>query len=215
MIERSVIHVAGREGAGKTTFVEGMLRAIDAWVLAARCVRDDTLRESRESAPKTDPELRRYREAGASGVARFAFPASDIGSDAFFMTDLMADYSEAVVLEGDNPLGCADLSVFIASPLRAGRRLFVRCWRDRAKEAQSDRHKLDLVLDLGKERWAIEVKLTASPGPRDMGRLDKTADMIGASRRFLVSQTSRSTGDDERASCNLLGLIERLRQWPG
>lgn len=79
----------------------------------------------------------------------------------------------------------------------------------------SDRHELDLVLDLGKERWAIEVKLTASPGPGDMGRLDKTADLIGASRRFLVSQTSRSIGDDERASCNLPGLIERLRQWPG
>jgi hypothetical protein len=47
-----------------------------------------------------------------------------------------------------------------------------------------------------------------------MTRLHKTADMIGASRRFLVSQVRRSTGDDERASCNLPGLIERLRQWP-
>lgn len=146
MIERSVIHVAGREGAGKTTFVEGMLRAIDAWVLAARCVRDDGLRESRESAPKTDPELRRYREAGASGVACFAFPASDIGSDAFFMTDLMADYSEAVVLEGDNPLGYADLRVFIAAPLPAGGRLFVRRWRDRAKEARGRADAMERLL---------------------------------------------------------------------
>lgn len=76
----------------------------------------------------------------------------------------------------------------------------------------SDQYELDLVLDLGTERWAVEVKLTASPGPADMGRLDKTADMIGASRRFLVSQTRRSTGDSERASCNLSGLIKRLRQ---
>lgn len=79
----------------------------------------------------------------------------------------------------------------------------------------SDRYELDLVLDLGTELWAVEIKLTSSPGPADMKRLHKTADMIGASRRFLVSQVRRSTGDDERASCNLPGLIERLRQWPG
>jgi predicted AAA+ superfamily ATPase len=79
----------------------------------------------------------------------------------------------------------------------------------------SDQYELDLVLELGTELWAVEVKLTASPGPRDLDRLDKTADMIGASRRFLVSQVNRSTGDDKRASCNLAGLIERLRQWPG
>jgi uncharacterized protein len=75
----------------------------------------------------------------------------------------------------------------------------------------SDQHEIDLVLDLGTERWAIEVKLTASPGPADMHRLDMSGDMIGASRRFLVSQTARSTGDDVRASCNLSGLLERLR----
>ncbi|MFQ5703824.1 MAG: ATP-binding protein [Gemmatimonadales bacterium] len=76
----------------------------------------------------------------------------------------------------------------------------------------SDGHELDLVLDLGTEQCAIEIKLTASPGPADMSRLDKAADMIGISRRFLVSQTGRSTGDDYRASCNLPGLIERLRK---
>ena len=76
----------------------------------------------------------------------------------------------------------------------------------------SDQYELDLVLDFGKELWAIEVKLTASPRPDDMGRLDKAADMIGASRRFLVSQTARSTGDEHRASCNLPSFIDRLRE---
>jgi predicted AAA+ superfamily ATPase len=76
----------------------------------------------------------------------------------------------------------------------------------------SDGHELDLVLDLGAERWAIEVKLTASPAPADMERLDRTATMIKARRRFLVSQTPRSSGDAERASCNLVGLIDRLRE---
>jgi len=79
----------------------------------------------------------------------------------------------------------------------------------------SDQFELDLVLDHGRERWAVEIKLTASPGPADMARLDRTADLIGASRRFLVSQVERSSGNLERASCNLLGFIERLRHWPG
>ena len=78
----------------------------------------------------------------------------------------------------------------------------------------SDQYELDLVLDHGRERWAVEIKLTASPGPADMARLDRTADLIGASRRFLVSQVGKSSGDLERASCNLTGFIERLRQWP-
>ena len=76
----------------------------------------------------------------------------------------------------------------------------------------SDQYELDLVLDLGRDLWAIEVKLTASPGPDDMRRLDTTADMVGASRRFLVSQTRRSSGDAYRASCNLSSFLARLRE---
>jgi len=74
----------------------------------------------------------------------------------------------------------------------------------------SDGHEIELVLDVGSERWAVEVKLTASPSPADMAKLERTADMIGATRRFLVSQTPRSSGDTFRASCNLTGLMERL-----
>ena len=76
----------------------------------------------------------------------------------------------------------------------------------------SDQHELDLVLDFGKELWAIEVKLTASPAPEDMNQLDKTADMIEASRRFLVSQTSRSSGNERHASCNLSSFLDYLRE---
>jgi predicted AAA+ superfamily ATPase len=76
----------------------------------------------------------------------------------------------------------------------------------------SDQHELDLVLELGSERWAVEIKLTSSPGPADMSRLEKTADLIGASRRFLVSQVGKSAGNEKRASCNLRGLLERLRR---
>ncbi len=75
----------------------------------------------------------------------------------------------------------------------------------------SDQHELDLVLDFGKELWAVEVKLSSSPGPDDLRRLDIAADMIGATRRFLVSQTSRSSGDERRVSCNLPAFLKHLR----
>jgi len=76
----------------------------------------------------------------------------------------------------------------------------------------SDQYELDLVLDLGAELWAIEVKLSSSPGRADMTRLEKTADLIGATRCFLVSQTRNPVGDDTRASCDLSGLVERIRR---
>jgi predicted AAA+ superfamily ATPase len=74
----------------------------------------------------------------------------------------------------------------------------------------SDRYELDLVLDFGDELWAVEVKLTASPAPEDMARLDKTADMVKASRRFLISQTRRPSGGHRRVSCDLPTFIEQL-----
>ncbi len=75
----------------------------------------------------------------------------------------------------------------------------------------SDQYELDLVLDTGRELWAVEVKLTSAPAIADMDRLHKAADLIGATRCFLVSRTSRPVGDEYRASCNLSWLIERLK----
>ena len=76
----------------------------------------------------------------------------------------------------------------------------------------SDQYELDFVVDAGKELWAIEVKLTSSPRPGDMDRLNEAADMIGASRRFLVTRTTKPSGDNYRASCNLASFIERIRE---
>ncbi len=75
----------------------------------------------------------------------------------------------------------------------------------------SDQYELDLVLDFGKELWAVEIKLTSSPSPEEMRRLNKTADMIKATRRFLVSQTNRSIGYDRCISCNLPSFLDHLR----
>ena len=47
--------------------------------------------------------------AGPKGAGKTTFIeamiADLVGSDAFFMTRLMEDYSQAAVLKGDNPLG--------------------------------------------------------------------------------------------------------------
>jgi hypothetical protein len=74
----------------------------------------------------------------------------------------------------------------------------------------SDGHELDLVLELSGERWAIEVKLSASPGADDLARLDKAASMIGAQRRVLLSRTTRTAGSAAIVSTNLSALLEQL-----
>jgi len=76
----------------------------------------------------------------------------------------------------------------------------------------NDQHELDLVLEFGQELWAMEIKLTTSPHPADMDRMNHTADLIKAKRRFLVSRTKRSTWGDVRTSCNLPDLLEHLAE---
>jgi len=133
MIQRAIIHVDGPPGVGKTTFVERLLHATDQEILAARCHRDDSLRHLQAASPMTNRELRRYREAGAIGAAMLAFPA-DVVVDEFFMTGLMQEYSQAVVIEGDSPVAAVDLRVYVAPPLGPDRALLVRKLRDRAEE---------------------------------------------------------------------------------
>ena len=136
VIERAFIHVTGPARSGKTAFIEAMLTGSDALVIAARCVRDDKLRQFRETTPGNHPELRRYHEAGAMGAALLTFPGDADFSDSFFTTDLIMDYSEAVVLEGDSPLPFVDLRVFVASPPAEGHQLFVRRTRERGRYAR-------------------------------------------------------------------------------
>ena len=157
MRSRAIIHVTGQRGAGKTAFVEAVIRGIGGPVLVARCVRDDTLRDTRETRPRSHRELRRYRAAGASEVANFAFPGSDVGSDAFYMTRLMEEYSDAVIMEGDNPLGVADLTVCIASPPSRGERLLVRRAARSSERARADEMRRLLGEPGGVERLLHEI----------------------------------------------------------
>ena len=74
----------------------------------------------------------------------------------------------------------------------------------------NDQHEVDLVLDFGREIWAVEIKLTTSPGPRDFARLTLAADLIGAQRRFLVSRVAAQSGEGNTISCNLVQMLEHL-----
>lgn len=72
----------------------------------------------------------------------------------------------------------------------------------------SDGYELDLLLDLGRERWALEAKLTSNPSPFDVERLNKVADMAGAERRILLCRITKPI-----ESGNL--LITHAADWVG
>ncbi len=74
----------------------------------------------------------------------------------------------------------------------------------------SDGWESDLVLDFGKERWAIEIKLTTAPTRQHLARLNKAADMVGATRRFLVSQTPTPLTQGQTWSCGLGGMLDEV-----
>lgn len=56
----------------------------------------------------------------------------------------------------------------------------------------SDGYELDLVLQWGSLRWAVEIKLTSDPSVEQIRRLEKVAAMIGAERAVLVCRTPAS-----------------------
>ncbi len=74
----------------------------------------------------------------------------------------------------------------------------------------SDGHELDLVIESGRERWAIEIKLTSDPSPHDLARLEKCATMVSATRMILVSHVTADAGDKRRMSCGLPRFMREL-----
>jgi hypothetical protein len=146
VISRAIIHIDGPPGAGKTAFVERLVSVLDEWVLAVRCRRDQSLRQARESPSTRDPEVRRYRAAGASDAGRFTFPSGRDVADDFFTSRLLTDISHVVVVEGDSPLRDADLRVFVAPPPAAGQALLVRERRDRAAQQRAQANAIERLL---------------------------------------------------------------------
>ena len=183
MIERAFVQVGGPPGSGKTTFIEAMLAGAGTLTLAARCLRDDTLAQARESAPRTHPELRRYRQAGAADTALYTFPGQQSGTDDFFMTNLMTDYSQAVVLEGDSPLDYVDLRVFVAPAPARTEQLFVRRTRRRSPDEAAGgpalRHLLSEPGDLAEALARIGAEPLAEFARNNPALVDKIRAVLG------------------------------------
>jgi hypothetical protein len=109
------------------------------------------------------------------------------------MTHLMEDYSQGVMIEGDNPLGFVDLRVYIAPAPSAGESLFVRYQRDRAKE---ECDKAD----------AMERLLRKPGGPADL-----LEQMVGAPFADFIRGNKAML---ERTRTDLLAAIAQARKAP-
>ncbi len=55
-----------------------------------------------------------------------------------------------------------------------------------------DGYEADLVLDFGRQREVIEIKLTSGPTPEDLARLGKVAEMVKATRQVLLCRVGKS-----------------------
>jgi hypothetical protein len=75
----------------------------------------------------------------------------------------------------------------------------------------SDGQELDLILKVGGLTYAIEIKLTSSPAHEDLQRLRKTADLIEAEKKVLISRTIRPVESEELISTNLRGFLKHLK----
>ena len=76
----------------------------------------------------------------------------------------------------------------------------------------SDGHELDLVLILDGEIWAFEIKLTGSPGRKELDNLNRSAEMIGADKMVLISRTRKEIRGKHIVSTNLSGILRLMSE---
>jgi hypothetical protein len=190
MRQRALIHIDGPPGAGKTTLIEALLARTDYMITAVRCVRDDTLPEPCESLVTTAPELHRYRVGGARTPARYVFPGtSDVfpgtsdAHDAFFQTNVMQDFSHAVVIEGDCPVSFADVTAFVAPA--AGRQLLVRRESD---QPSREREAIDAFEAVLSRPGGLESILGELVGPGVGDFAAKLPDLMEQERQKTLAQ---------------------------
>ena len=61
-----------------------------------------------------------------------------------------------------------------------------------------DGFEADLVLDFGRRREVIEIKLTSGPSPEDLSRLGKVTELIKGTRQVLLCRVAQSVTTGER-----------------
>jgi len=66
-----------------------------------------------------------------------------------------------------------------------------------------DGYEADLVLESGRVREVIEIKLTSGPAPEDLARLAQVGDMIKATRLVLLCRVRKSVTTGRQWVTNL------------
>ena len=74
----------------------------------------------------------------------------------------------------------------------------------------ADGTEIDLMFRHKSKFWAIEVKLTSNPSLKDFESLNHAADLVGADKRVLVTQTTQSVIGKKQISCSLQELLKIL-----
>ncbi len=70
-----------------------------------------------------------------------------------------------------------------------------------------DGREIDLLVNVERELWAVEIKLTTNPSRADMARLNEAADLIGAQRRFLVTRSVETADSGTQTVCDLAHMV--------
>lgn len=73
-----------------------------------------------------------------------------------------------------------------------------------------DGYEADLVLETGRAREVIEIKLTSAPAPEDLARLDKVAEMVNATRQVLLCCVQDSVTTGARWVANLRDYLKEM-----
>ena len=71
----------------------------------------------------------------------------------------------------------------------------------------SDGYEIDLVLILNGEIWAFEIKLSGSSGRKEMDKLKRTSEMIGADKMVLISRTRKEILGKHIISLNIFNRL--------
>ncbi|MBI4026739.1 MAG: ATP-binding protein [Verrucomicrobia bacterium] len=74
----------------------------------------------------------------------------------------------------------------------------------------SDGLEADLILQMGKHMLVVEIKLSTQPNPHDFDRLEKVAQLTGATQIVLICRTAKTIFTERRISTNLTGFLEHL-----
>jgi len=185
-MERAYIHIAGPSRAGKTTLIERLLELSPSRLLVARCSATGDVTDYLETREKNDEELARYSKAGAEGVARYRFEPGLERTDAFWETELMEGWSDAVLFEGDLAIEGADLVVFVTRPLPARKKLVRRVLVDRARAHERD---LKWLESLSERADAAEEMLSILFGNRDIA--SRISDKTRAEFRLIMKEGAK------------------------